>query len=277
MIGELLIEFIGCFALYYPSLMNHEEVTMKLYPLMTSTLVIAALVNLTACSLVSMTPPQHPHAKAATVQHVTAETKHDPVKNAAPEIVLYQQGLTAQKAQKWKKAAQFYEQSAKLGYAKAQYALGYFYRVGQGVKQDYASAVGWFKKAAKQGNVPAQTSLGIRYLMGQGVDKDYQLALMWLNKAADMGSTYAANELGYMYSAGDGVPADGKKAYKWYRVAADKDLASAQYNLGLLYANGYGVPMNDKRALYWFKRALANGFHPAAAYINADPHVEPVK
>ena len=39
---------------------------------------------------------------------------------------------------------------AKQGHAKSQYNLGVMYRGGQGVTQDYKTAVEWFRLAAKQ-------------------------------------------------------------------------------------------------------------------------------
>jgi uncharacterized protein len=48
---------------------------------------------------------------------------------------------------------------ADKGNAKAQYAVGYMYYNGLGVKRDSQTAVDWFQRAAKNGSEPAKKSL----------------------------------------------------------------------------------------------------------------------
>ena len=62
------------------------------------------------------------------------------------------------------------------------------YEKGQGVPQDYKTALKWYTLAAEQGNATAQTSLGFTYGLGQGVLQDYVYAHMWGNIAASNGS-----------------------------------------------------------------------------------------
>ena len=59
---------------------------------------------------------------------------------------------------------------------------------GNGVLQDYKTAVKWLTLAAKQGNVEAQTMLGALYYKGDGVLQDIVYAHMWLNIASSNGS-----------------------------------------------------------------------------------------
>jgi TPR repeat protein len=165
-----------------------------------------------------------------------------------------------------KQAFALYRKGAMQGDPASQFALAYLYRTGKGTPQDYAKAFHWFQKAAHQGYASAQNSLGLRYLYGQGTTKNRKKARYWFEQAAQQGNRYAQNELGYMYSSKKNP--DNHKAYYWYVLAAKQNLASAQYNVGLLYANGLGVEQSNPKALYWFKRALANGFHAAKAYID---------
>ena len=58
------------------------------------------------------------------------------------------------------------------------------YETGQGVAQDYKTAVKWYTLAAEQGNAAAQYNLGVMYGKGQGVAQDYVKAHMWFNIAA---------------------------------------------------------------------------------------------
>ena len=52
---------------------------------------------------------------------------------------------------------------ANKGNAKAQFHLGIMYFMGQGVVQNYKTAVNWFKLAADQGHTEAQFYLNNRY------------------------------------------------------------------------------------------------------------------
>lgn len=51
--------------------------------------------------------------------------------------------------------------AARAGDPKAQYALGYMYYYGRGVKQDMTVAKIWIRNAAKQGYEPARKALGL--------------------------------------------------------------------------------------------------------------------
>ena len=61
------------------------------------------------------------------------------------------------------------------------------YANGQGVIQDYKTAVKWFRLAAEQGNANAQYNLAVMYANGQGVIQDNVYAHIWLNIAASSG------------------------------------------------------------------------------------------
>ncbi|CDF05801.1 stress protein [Megasphaera elsdenii CAG:570] len=89
----------------------------------------------------------------------------------------------------------------------------------------------WFRKAADQGNAVAQNNLGYCYRNGEGVEQDYAEAVKWGRKAADQGNAVAQNNLGYCYQNGEGVKQDKKEAAKWYQKAADQGNKDAQKNL----------------------------------------------
>ena len=57
---------------------------------------------------------------------------------------------------------------------------------------DKAEAITWFKSAAEQGLPAAQTSLGYAYRTGNGVEQDYAKALHWYQSAAWQGDAQAA-------------------------------------------------------------------------------------
>ena len=68
----------------------------------------------------------------------------------------FQKGLTAAQSGDYATALREWEPLAKQGDADAQYYLGVMDANGQGVPQDYKTAVKWFKLAAEQGNAYAQ-------------------------------------------------------------------------------------------------------------------------
>ena len=161
-----------------------------------------------------------------------------------------------------------YRKAAAQGDANAQYNLGVMYDNGDGVTQDYQTALKWYRKAAAQGDATAQYALGVMYDNGNGVTQDYQKALEWYRKAAAQGDAKAQYNLGVMYNNGNGVTQDYQTALKWYRKAAAQGHASAQYNLGVMYGNGNGVTQDYQKALEWYRKAAAQGDAEAQTQIN---------
>ncbi len=69
-----------------------------------------------------------------------------------------------------------------------QYNLGQMYNNGEGVLQNYKTAVKWYTLAAEQGHASAQYNLGVMYTNGDGVTENYVKAHMWANIARYNGS-----------------------------------------------------------------------------------------
>jgi TPR repeat protein len=112
---------------------------------------------------------------------------------------------------------------AQEGGVEAQYHLGWIYRQGKVVSQDYNKAVKWYTKAAVQGHALAQTWLGVMYNLGFGVNRDYKAAAKWYREAADQGNPLGQLRLAAFYSQGDGVAKNLKEAEKWYLRSASHD------------------------------------------------------
>jgi uncharacterized protein len=131
------------------------------------------------------------------------------------------------------------------------------------MKGDYVKATRLLRPLAEQGNADAQAHLTFLYANGEGVPQDYETALGWYRKAAEQGNAIAQYNLGDMYRVGEGVPADNSAAASWYRKAAEQGYTPAQNNLGVMYDNGEGVGQDDVSAHMWFSLAAANGFKEA--------------
>jgi len=77
--------------------------------------------------------------------------------------------------------------AAEQGDAYSQFCLGFVYKNGEGVPQDYKKAVYWYTKAAEQGLATAQCNLGVMYKNGRGVPQDYVTAYAWWNLSSASG------------------------------------------------------------------------------------------
>ncbi|WP_425419655.1 peptidoglycan-binding protein [Oricola indica] len=123
-------------------------------------------------------------------------------------------------------AAKWYEMSAELGYAPAQYRIGNAYEKGLGVERDAATAKDWYQRAAEQGNVSAMHNLAVLYATGIDGTPDMASAGRWFLEAADRGVKDSQVNLGILSARGEGVPQDLAESYKWLALAAkagDKD------------------------------------------------------
>ena len=90
--------------------------------------------------------------------------------------------------------------------------IGFMYRNGKGVPQDYHKAMLYYREAVNAGLVDAWNNIGFLYMNGYGVSQDYRAAMDCYQKAAAAGNTASYNNIGYMYHMGLGVPVDYGKA-----------------------------------------------------------------
>ena len=105
--------------------------------------------------------------------------------------------------------------------------LGYMYRYGQGVPQDFEQARYWYRLSADKGHARAQNNLGAMYRQGLGGPQDYEEALRWFRRAAEQGNGGAQNHLGLMYFEGEGIAKDEIEAYKWAYLSAEQGVEQA--------------------------------------------------
>ena len=144
---------------------------------------------------------------------------------------------------------------AEQGDAKAQFNLGFLYRIGHGVNQNYKKAYHWYSLAAEQGYAEAQYKIGLMYYKGQVVAQDYQKAFKWYSLAAKQDDPKAQFNLGVLYRRAEGVAQDHQQAFKWFLLAGERGYARAQFTLGGIYANGEGVSQDYQKALEYYKKS----------------------
>ena len=159
-------------------------------------------------------------------------------------------------------------EAAEQGVAEAQFAMGWMYAQGRGVRRDDAAAAKWYRKAADQGFSHAQYSLAVTYYEGRGVVQNYSTALKWYRKASDQGDVMAQYDIGLMYQRGDGVTRDDAEAVNWYREAAHQGFDRAQHKLGLMYSEGRGVTRDYAEAYAWLSLAAGQGNDEAKANLD---------
>ena len=157
-------------------------------------------------------------------------------------------------------AAWWYAKAAERGHAEAQYQLGICCIRGYAAKSGAAEAVKWYGKAAAQGHAEAQYTLGRYYAIGRHVRQDWSKAVFWYRKAAEQGLAHAQYELGECCFEGKGVREDKAEAAEWFCEAASQGYAAAQTSLGYCYRKGLGVNQNEKEALEWYRKAANQGY-----------------
>jgi len=148
-------------------------------------------------------------------------------------------------------------QRAEQGDVEAQNVLGWMYKVGRDVPQDYAESVKWYRRAADGGDARALNSLGAIYAEGRLVAQDYAEAAKWYRQAAQQGNADAQNDLGKMYAEGNGVARDYAEAVRWYRLAAEQGDTNGHIHLAGMYFRGQGVGQDYVEAHKWYNIASA--------------------
>mgnify|MGYP003553681214 CR=1 FL=1 len=129
---------------------------------------------------------------------------------------------------------------------------------------DYAKAYALVLPLAEAGDASAEFALGVFYKNGEGVPENQHEAVAWYRKAAEQGHPSAQLNLGLMYYNGQGVPQDHREAVAWYRKAAEQDFSAAQNGLGVLHEHGLGVAANPVLAYMLYNLASAQGYKLAA-------------
>ena len=112
------------------------------------------------------------------------------------------------------------EKSAYLGFAPAQYKLGWAYEYAKmGCPFDPLLSVQYYSLASQQGETEADMALSKWFLCGSpgSFEKDEVLAVTFAEKAAKKGLASAEFAMGYYCEVGIGGPIELEAARKWYQ------------------------------------------------------------
>ena len=151
------------------------------------------------------------------------------------------------------------------GHAWSQFALGYDFHFGEGVKLDCALARYWYGKAAEQGLAEAQNNLANLYSDGLGGDVDVDTALYWYEKSSKAGDVVATGNLGWQLVKGKGVKHDFRRAAGLLKEYLAENPYSAQhhYLLAECYEHGAGGRASRRLAYEHYREAADFGFPTA--------------
>jgi serine/threonine protein kinase/TPR repeat protein len=100
-------------------------------------------------------------------------------------------GTHFRRAKDFQKARAYFEEATQLGFIRSMVNLGVLYLQGEGVTQNYQTAVSLFKKGAERSDSYGMFFYAECLAEGKGVTKDFAAASEWAKKAAQAGNPLA--------------------------------------------------------------------------------------
>jgi hypothetical protein len=165
-------------------------------------------------------------------------------------------------ARELKEAFQWYQKAAEKDHAKAQFALGLMYELGEGTDKNLPKALEWHKKAAEKAIGDAQLKLAQFYEKGipeLNLKEDQELAFKWYHSAATNNLVAAQVQVGSRFEEGIGVSKNPGQAVKWYGKAVDQGSAEGEWLLGKLYYKGIGTGIDKAKAIKLLESSAKRG------------------
>jgi len=126
-------------------------------------------------------------------------------------------------------------------------------------KKSYLEAADLFRRACNRGNATSCNHLGFMYRNGEGVAQDYSRAFALFTKGCDAGSMGACDNLGILYDKGWGVEQDSSHAAVFFSKGCDGGGGNACTNLGILYLEGRGLAKNPAKGKEFLTRGCSLG------------------
>lgn len=209
------------------------------------------------------------------MQEIIAQIIGDLAVDALSIEELYGKGLTLHEEGEYDSAAVYFQHAAEQGSSAAQFRLGIYYELGQGLCVNERLAAEWYRKAKNQGHVEAQFYLGVCYENGVGVQRNPASAVACYFQAAEQGHAEAQFNLGVCLASGEGIAKDDQQALHWFEKATEQGHLEArfhvinrsaqqgspagQYALGVLYEKGLGVSLDLENAIAAYRKAAEAG------------------
>ncbi len=128
-------------------------------------------------------------------------------------------------------------------------------------RRDRGRAVQRLRELADQGYAPAQYALGWAYFDGDGVRRDYVKAFDYILAAANEKYPAAEGMVGAFYAMvkpkHGACPHDPAEAVRWYRRSAEHGNIGAMVNLATCYKSGLGVDEDLIEVYVWASLAVS--------------------
>ncbi len=156
-------------------------------------------------------------------------------------------------------AFKWFKKRVEIGDISAKVMIGRAYLDGDGVHQNYPSAIAFFEEAAAQGSLDAYFYLG-RLFSGGRVTINFPRAVECLEYGAGKGHAECQCALANLYKKGLGKDKNPDEAAKWFEKAAQQNHTRSQYELAL-YLLSKREAEGDSQAIQWLTRA---GDYPLA-------------
>lgn len=110
--------------------------------------------------------------------------------------------------------------------------------------------------------------IGTMYLRGEGVEQNFGTAMAWFKRGLENGDALCQHQIGLMYLHGYGVPQDAFKAASYFKSAAEQDFPASQIRLGALFLDQGDVQAASK----YFELAARWGWMEAFYYLAEMAH-----
>ena len=163
------------------------------------------------------------------------------------------------------------EQAAKLGHAKSNKDLAYYYIKGEHVQRNFKESIKYYQRAAELGDSEAQVIIGEAY--SKGIE-DYLVswsdAVYWFEKSAQQGNLKAIRQLFFCYLNGTGVEKNYDKAFSLIDYYYDTSDSVILYLLGCCYENAIGTSKDYQAAYNYYLKSV----HSWGGYTLAEIRLE---
>ncbi|KAJ3231459.1 hypothetical protein HDU78_007716 [Chytriomyces hyalinus] len=156
---------------------------------------------------------------------------------------------------------------AHLGHAAGMYSYGYSIMYGQGTAVDRTGGFAWVQNSATLGFAKAQRQLAICLSKGIGCERNGVEALRWAQAAIDQGFVDAYSTVGTIHFEGYGVPVNHAKGIEHYFLGMDAGSIDCISQVGALYRDGTGVEKDVKKAVELYEKAVSLGNSIGCCYL----------
>jgi FOG: TPR repeat, SEL1 subfamily len=158
-------------------------------------------------------------------------------------------------------AVKYIRAGASAGNRQCLELMAHIYLFGQGVTQDYSTALRYLEQTVKDDRTGRQKlSLAFYSMMLEPPQQDYKKAEQLTQELTSIGysSAWAYGSMGLLKEFGLGTPVNYKESARWYQIGADLGDCDSQLGLAGLLLAGKGVEKDVAKGIDWLKKSAQN-------------------